>query len=112
MTLTELAPKSADEVADFKHWARKKYGGLKDALYAMDSDRNGKLTFNEFRGACELYGFGSTHLKLIFQCMDTDGGGVIEAEEVKWLDKWDPPQYLYFEANEEQWDQFRKSLLN
>merc|ERR1719456_497280 len=57
MTLSELAPKSSDEIADFKHWARRKYGGMKEALVAMDTDRSGKLNLAEFVKACVDNGF-------------------------------------------------------
>merc|ERR1719171_2787995 len=72
MTLSELAPKSSDEIADFKHWARRKFGGMKEALVEMDNDKNGKLNFPEFAKACVDNGFQSRHLKLIFQAMDID----------------------------------------
>merc|ERR1719247_2197756 len=111
MTLSELAPKSSDELADFKHWARQTFGGMKEALIAMDRDHNGKLNMTEFTRACADHGFACRHLKLVFQCMDTDGAGTIESNEVKWLDKWDPPSFLYYEKDAAMWEKMKALVI-
>jgi Ca2+-binding EF-hand superfamily protein len=112
MSLSELAPKSSDELADFKYWARRKYGGLKEAICMMDKSHDGKLSWPEFRQACESNGFNNPHLKVIFAAMDVGGGGTIESDEVAWLDKWDPPQFLYHDADEDMWLRMKERLLS
>jgi Ca2+-binding EF-hand superfamily protein len=111
ITLSELAPKSADEVADFKHWAKKTFGSMKEAFICMDADRNGVLSMEEFCMAAKKFGFTNNRLKLIFQCLDVNGRGTVKADEVRWLDKWDPPQYLYFDADKEAWVKFKDQLI-
>jgi len=111
ITLSELAPKSADEVADFKHWAKKTFGSMKEAFICMDADRNGVLSMEEFCMAAKKFGFNNTRLRLIFQCLDVNGRGTVKSEEVRWLDKWDPPQYLYFDADKESWLIFKQQLI-
>jgi hypothetical protein len=65
----------------------------------------------EFCMAAKKFGFNNTRLKLIFQCLDVNGRGTVKADEVRWLDKWDPPQYLYFEADTASWLKFKEVLV-
>lgn len=111
ISLCELAPKTVVEVADFKHWAKKVFGSMKEAFISMDTDRNGILSNEEFCNACVKYGFMNEKLKLVFQCLDLAGKGIVKSDEVRWLDKWDPPQYLYFKADEEAWLKLKAGLL-
>jgi Ca2+-binding EF-hand superfamily protein len=111
ITLSSFAPKSADEVADFKRWSKESFGSLKEALDVMDTDHSGGLSCDEFCSACNKYGFESERLRLIYQSLDIEANGRLNANMIKWLDKWDPPGYLYGDADQPAYARFKEILL-
>lgn len=118
VSFLEFAPEHALDLTRFKHWATQQFGSLQDLFRAMDEDKDGKVTFPEFQNACQTHGcptrlMGS--ISVIFLLLDYQidnvGLGTITVDELAFLDKWKPPDYLWQESDAEARDKFKAALM-
>jgi len=49
--------------------------------------------------------------QIVFQALDSLGCGLITIEDLEWLDRWDAPEYLSAEPDEEAWNQLKDLLV-
>jgi Ca2+-binding EF-hand superfamily protein len=71
ITLDQLDPESAQLLRDFRRAARAKHGGLLNAWYYFDSNKNHRVDMDEFIQACKNMGFKGNARKL-FECLKID----------------------------------------
>jgi len=101
LDFTEFAPENALDLARFKHWSVETFGSVGSMFRALDSDRNGRITFEEFRNACISSGLPARlqeSIRTLFLLVDDPNDyaskGVITADEMGFLDTWQCPVYL------------------
>lgn len=98
-TLLELDPQSADDLARFKMWAERRFAvGVKNWLPRLDTDGNANLTKAEFAEECPKRGYRHT-LEPLFQMIDVENDHHITAADLRFLDSWNPPEYLLREPD-------------
>lgn len=101
ITITEFVPVAALQLAKFKHWADERFGSVQKAFHHFDSDRNGKMTMQEFIRGCNGQDFPADlkgSIQALFDVMDDSrsmGKALITAEEISFLDAWKCPDYLW-----------------
>ena len=72
----------------FRSYCRKRFGGLREAMKAIDPNGNALVSFQEFRSAIELYQIpyvqitGAPSIKELWQQFDKDGNGTIDKWEL------------------------------
>lgn len=119
ISFTHFAMDLSYVLARFKQWATKEYGTVVGAFRAFDTQRDGKLTFQEFSNACNKTGFTATFpeisIRQVFDLMDDavdqSSMGRLTENEVKFLDNWDCPEYIFEEVDADLFDRFREILL-
>lgn len=91
ITLEELDPVANKFLMDFRNWCRKEFGTVKSAFSVFDEDGSNSLTFEEFRGACRIYGY-TGHYRKLFDSCDINQEGTLSLKEVAFLDEWEVKQ--------------------
>jgi len=101
LSFTEFAPENALDLARFKQWAVETFGSMHEMYLALDTDGNGKVTFDEFSRACSSHGLPARlqeSMKTLFLLVDDPNDyssrGVITEDEIMFLDAWQCPVYL------------------
>lgn len=112
VTLLEVDADVAAELAAFKGWANETFGpSIEDAFAHLDTNGNRNLSYSEFKEALDNFGFRArTSCKTLFQMLDKDGLGVVTLDEITFLDKWEPPAFLFCEPNEVALQRFKARL--
>eukprot|EP00927_Polykrikos_kofoidii_P079737 TRINITY_DN76557_c0_g1_i1.p1 TRINITY_DN76557_c0_g1~~TRINITY_DN76557_c0_g1_i1.p1 ORF type:complete len:604 (+),score=104.50 TRINITY_DN76557_c0_g1_i1:330-2141(+) len=118
VSFLEFAPEDALDLARLKVWATDLWGGIGNMFEVMDFDRNGKVTFAEFAETCMREGLPgklNESLKTLFLLLDSDNltalsKNVITKDELKFLDVWVVPPYLYAKPDFDAMHAFKRAL--
>lgn len=89
ITLREISPTTVDRLLGWKSWADAEMGSVRAAFKILDADNSGSLTKQEFRRACQDFGFVGDCRKLFME-LDCSRGGTVSLNEVTFLDDWQP----------------------
>lgn len=117
ISFSEFCPETALDLARFKQWAVEKFGGMQATFRAFDTDRSGNITLAEFDAAARaLEGFPPAlvdSIQSLFLLLDKPEGitGVITEDELKFLDAWQPPEYLWAKPDVGAKERFKIALL-
>lgn len=88
ISLLDVDPVSASEIAQFKCWAIKKFGEFFcQSFKQLDTDKSGCVDLEEFRSAIQKRGFEG-NVDSLFALLDTDEQGTLSIDEIKRLDRW------------------------
>eukprot|EP00445_Apocalathium_hangoei_P077311 CAMPEP_0204191908 /NCGR_PEP_ID=MMETSP0361-20130328/60441_1 /ASSEMBLY_ACC=CAM_ASM_000343 /TAXON_ID=268821 /ORGANISM="Scrippsiella Hangoei, Strain SHTV-5" /LENGTH=742 /DNA_ID=CAMNT_0051152923 /DNA_START=20 /DNA_END=2245 /DNA_ORIENTATION=+ len=87
ITLREIDPVAASELARFRCFAHDEFGSVLLAFEALDKDGSGSLTLREFMRGLNGHGFKGDILRL-YSSMDFDESGRLSDFEVAFLDEW------------------------
>lgn len=106
VSFLHFAAEDAVVLAHFKHWADTEHGSCAGVFHALDSSRDGKLSYVEFSRGLKRLGF-TTHvhacMRTLFDLIDDSGDDsskrCITAQEIGFMDKWDCPEYLWAEPD-------------
>jgi len=86
--LTEINPRGAHLLAEFRRWANLFFGSVMNAFMVLDADGGGALTRSEFKKSATKYCFRGDREEL-FTLLDIGGDGDITVEEMAFLDEWE-----------------------
>lgn len=119
ITITEFVPAAALQLARFKHWADTKFGSVQNAFHRFDRDRNGKMSLQEFARGCHGEDFPDelkASVLTLFDVMDdsrtcSTGKAVITADELRFLDAWKCPDYLWVAPDDAAKKAFQDALV-
>jgi len=102
----EFAPEHALDLARFKHWAVETFGSIQNTFKALDTDGNGRLSFEEFKAACSHQGLPERlkeSIRMLFLLVDDPSDyssrGTLTVDEIIFLDVWQCPVYLQEKAD-------------
>eukprot|EP00746_Dinoflagellata_sp_MGD_P162686 gnl/MRDRNA2_/MRDRNA2_90355_c0_seq1.p1 gnl/MRDRNA2_/MRDRNA2_90355_c0~~gnl/MRDRNA2_/MRDRNA2_90355_c0_seq1.p1 ORF type:complete len:983 (+),score=179.69 gnl/MRDRNA2_/MRDRNA2_90355_c0_seq1:363-2951(+) len=105
-------PLSVLELASLKQFFDSEFGSTKRAFRALDKDRNGKLTVQEFRAAVKEKGYQTEEpLTYLFKMLDLNKDCSVTEGELEFLDRLDCPEYLGVEPDFEAWNRFKEKML-
>lgn len=91
ISLQEIDPVANEFLMDFRNWCHKEFGTVKSAFVVFDEDGSNSLSFEEFRGACRIYGYTGNFRRLFDSC-DINQEGSLSLKEVAFLDEWEVAQ--------------------
>jgi len=128
LSLEQLSPESADVLASFRRWLIVGFGSCvafwqsPECLAKRrkahpnregDSILANNMSIVTFLQVLNFYEcpFNAT-CHYICKCLDKSGGEFICLSDLAWLDKWDPPEALTLEPDEDAWEDFKVLLLN
>lgn len=109
-SIDELDPKNAEILAQFKVWVTEKFGSVRAAFEAMDSDSTRFINAVEFANALKKFDF-SRPSKQLFSHFDKDGDGKIVIEDVLFLENWNPLPFLVVPPNYKARNEIRRLIL-
>lgn len=88
-------PQGAIDLATLCHWCRETFGSVVETHKALDTDRNGKLTKNEFLEGALCRGLQTREcVDCLFEMLDLDKDCKVKLEELRFLDIWKPLPFL------------------
>lgn len=95
----EFAPEHALELSCFKLWAGQRFGSLQGSFASMDANRDGRITFSEFKRGCLDNGLPEQLIPTIntlFLMVDSEEQckGTITKGELAYVDNWESPGFL------------------
>eukprot|EP00929_Paragymnodinium_shiwhaense_P119071 TRINITY_DN90959_c0_g1_i1.p1 TRINITY_DN90959_c0_g1~~TRINITY_DN90959_c0_g1_i1.p1 ORF type:complete len:808 (+),score=214.51 TRINITY_DN90959_c0_g1_i1:146-2569(+) len=126
LRLEKLCVQSADYLGAFSGWAKEHFGSLaaiwdtketvrwrekpqqKDGRWASGK----KMSFNAFAHA--LQELSCPHMatnaqrSVIGSALDAHSCGFISKDDLEWLDRWDPPEWLMASPDQAAWEEVRK----
>eukprot|EP00929_Paragymnodinium_shiwhaense_P048191 TRINITY_DN24400_c1_g1_i1.p1 TRINITY_DN24400_c1_g1~~TRINITY_DN24400_c1_g1_i1.p1 ORF type:complete len:854 (-),score=162.62 TRINITY_DN24400_c1_g1_i1:40-2601(-) len=126
--LEELCVKTADVLASFKSFADSKFGSCvafwdhpttakirqgpqTDARWASTK----KMLIPAVYQALQAHGFKTVEdawrRYALFSALDIYSCGFISREDLKWLDRWDPPDWIVAQPDPQAWAQIRAAML-
>lgn len=111
ITIDELDLKSAEILADFRHFIKEKFGNSHDAFLAIDADGTRRVLINEFAASLKFYGF-TRPARSLFHGLNRHGRKTIVEEDLKFLDDWKPLPYLTVSVNHKAAAEFKQLLFN
>lgn len=96
ITILELDAQSAISLAEFKTVIRDRFGGsAMNAFNFMDDNHSDRLFKDEFVGSMKKLGFKARTAARLFSMFDCHRLGSITSKDVVFLDRWNPPPYLF-----------------
>lgn len=75
-------------LSNFRKWAIVEFGSLRSLFAVFDDDCSGSLSWQEFRYACNVYGYDGS-IRSLFNALDVDQTGSLTLKEVVFLEDWD-----------------------
>lgn len=128
LSLEEVAESAADILASFRDWAHATSGScsllwdtceMSDARSAAGRaglwPSNKKMLLSSFTDALRSLGWPSivdaNQRSLLCSSLDFHGCGFVARSDLEWLDKWIPPEWLYAEADANEWKQLANLML-
>mmetsp|Transcript_32410 Transcript_32410/g.58940 ORF Transcript_32410/g.58940 Transcript_32410/m.58940 type:complete len:802 (+) Transcript_32410:84-2489(+) len=109
-SIDELDPRNAEILAHFKVWIDKVFGNVAAAFAVIDADNTKRITLDEFDGALRRYNFPRP-TALLFSQLDKDGNKKLEIDDLLFLDKWKPLDFLLVPPNYDAMEEVRRKLL-
>ena len=109
-SIDELDPRNAEILAQFKVWVTQRFGGVRAAFEAIDSDSTRFITSAEFSAAMTKFEFTKPS-KQLFSHFDKDGDGKIVIEDVLFLENWNPLPFLVVPPNYKAKNEIRRLIL-
>eukprot|EP00746_Dinoflagellata_sp_MGD_P058853 gnl/MRDRNA2_/MRDRNA2_251447_c0_seq1.p1 gnl/MRDRNA2_/MRDRNA2_251447_c0~~gnl/MRDRNA2_/MRDRNA2_251447_c0_seq1.p1 ORF type:complete len:360 (-),score=75.88 gnl/MRDRNA2_/MRDRNA2_251447_c0_seq1:179-1183(-) len=107
LSLNEIWPEAYTLLYSFVKFCQSEYGSVYKAFLKLDDNGNGRLSHSEFRTAATACNFSEADSDLLFEGLDWQNDGRVEAGEVAFLDKW----YMERDAKEEQiWNKLADAL--
>eukprot|EP00929_Paragymnodinium_shiwhaense_P096010 TRINITY_DN5743_c0_g1_i1.p1 TRINITY_DN5743_c0_g1~~TRINITY_DN5743_c0_g1_i1.p1 ORF type:complete len:681 (-),score=103.67 TRINITY_DN5743_c0_g1_i1:400-2442(-) len=108
-----FAPEAALAIAELLHYARTHYGSVRDmGLFTATAELNAKVTKAQFVKAFKRKGFTRDDaIRYAWELVDRDGDGSVTCGEALVLDKWEFPEWLVGDVDEEAAEYFKKKLL-
>lgn len=100
ITLLDFDPPVAIILAKFKQLMESTFGTITESFAYLDENSSGKLYKDEFVKQIRALGYKGPAARL-HDLLDRQGFGVITLPEMVFLKAWQPPQYLFSEANAE-----------
>lgn len=121
-SLDEFAGVEARQLALFKSWVDKNFGGVKGAIgaFAAKCKKKGmrgkhakSFDKHDFVYACRVLGFEHDAADL-FDILDWDveGDSHLTFKDLRFLDTWEPVEWLTAEADQDEADAFKDCLIN
>jgi len=111
ISIDELDPKSAETLAHFCAWIAEHFGSATGAFRELDRNNKNSVSQHEFLSEVKELGFHKP-AKALFHGLDKDGKKAIVLEDLLFLDRWRPAQFLLAVPNQSAVDHFRSSLVN
>jgi len=126
INLEEVCPQEGSALAKFQVWAYERAGSVaglwetEEAKLARAKRRgfgsfmaDNKMKLKSFQEALEQIGWpgDSQERQTIFQALDSLGCGLITIEDLEWLDRWEAPEYLSAEPDEEAWHELKELFI-
>jgi len=126
INLEEVCPQEGSALAKFQVWAYEKAGSVaglwetEEAKLARAKRRgygsftsDKKMRLSSLQEALEMMDWpgDAEERQIVFQALDSLGCGLITIEDLEWLDRWDAPEYLSAEPDEEAWNQLKDLLV-
>lgn len=84
ITLNEICEDSAFLWVDFKQWCAMNFESGEDIICRVGDGQ--KILYQQFVEMLPRQGWKGKYEAILFTCMDADDSGVIEIEDLKWLD--------------------------
>lgn len=113
LSLDELDPKGAEILAQLQAFAQKQFGGSAACFKAFDKQNLKKLGQPEFVAALKEHGCGfQKYAKHLFHYLNREGGKEIREEDMRFLDKWKPPEFLLVPPNPQAMEKVKSILLD
>ncbi|CAE7836211.1 unnamed protein product [Symbiodinium sp. CCMP2592] len=109
-SVDELDPVGAETLAHFKVWVDTEFGGIRNAFRQIDEDNTKSITIKEFDKALRNFNF-PRQSKALFQMLDKDANGKLEMEDLIFLEKWQPLEFLLMAPDHQAKQEFRELLL-
>lgn len=109
-SLEEFDAKSAEVLAHFREFMVIRFGSCVNGFRRLDKYNTKKLRLAEFLSSLKTLGFHRP-AKMIFRGLDRTGEKVIREEDVRFLDKWVPPQWLTAVPDPSAAEELKESLL-
>jgi hypothetical protein len=111
ITILELDAPAAITLAEFKHVIQEKFqGSALTAFCHMDDNRSDRLFKDEFVRSMRQLGFKSSSAAKLFSMFDRQRLGSITSKDVAFLDRWNPPPYLFSKPDTAGLDNFKTAL--
>jgi len=99
VSLLELHPQSAMLLASFKHVINKQFDGTAKAMFAfLDDNASNRVTKGEFLESMSRLIFDGS-ASALFYLLDRRGWGFLSLEDITFLDKWQPPSYIFAQSD-------------
>eukprot|EP00746_Dinoflagellata_sp_MGD_P006644 gnl/MRDRNA2_/MRDRNA2_113060_c0_seq1.p1 gnl/MRDRNA2_/MRDRNA2_113060_c0~~gnl/MRDRNA2_/MRDRNA2_113060_c0_seq1.p1 ORF type:complete len:651 (+),score=131.82 gnl/MRDRNA2_/MRDRNA2_113060_c0_seq1:137-2089(+) len=115
LSFLHFDPESAMMLASFKKIANQKFGSIADLCNSIDTDRNGKLSFNEFLEGCNMFDLTDVQASLwcIFKMFGlcSDRNAAIAIKDIGFLDMWDCPEYLLVKPDVEGLENWKSVMM-
>eukprot|EP00434_Breviolum_minutum_P029525 symbB.v1.2.026106.t1/scaffold2578.1/size75865/7 len=109
-SLDELDPVGAEILANFKVWVDSEFGGIRNAFRKIDEDNTKTISVKEFEKALRTWNFPRA-TKQVFHMLDKDANGKLEMDDVIFLEKWQPLEFLLVHPDHKAKEEFKELLL-
>eukprot|EP00933_Yihiella_yeosuensis_P042204 TRINITY_DN36752_c0_g1_i1.p1 TRINITY_DN36752_c0_g1~~TRINITY_DN36752_c0_g1_i1.p1 ORF type:complete len:1033 (+),score=228.36 TRINITY_DN36752_c0_g1_i1:229-3327(+) len=108
-SIDEFDLKSGEVLAYFRNFIIEKFGTVAATFNTLDQARKQKISLAKFQEAMQKLGFPHPSKKL-FHILDKTGSKYIEEADIKFLDRWQPLEFLTASKNDAARDEM-KALL-
>eukprot|EP00930_Biecheleria_cincta_P042379 TRINITY_DN29156_c0_g1_i1.p1 TRINITY_DN29156_c0_g1~~TRINITY_DN29156_c0_g1_i1.p1 ORF type:complete len:803 (+),score=151.56 TRINITY_DN29156_c0_g1_i1:87-2495(+) len=88
ITLQEFDSEVSQTLLEFRSWCHEEFGNCKAAFSVFDGEGSNSLSFQKFRGACKVYGFGG-NIRRVFDCCDQSHSKSLSSKDIAFLDDWE-----------------------
>eukprot|EP00927_Polykrikos_kofoidii_P061480 TRINITY_DN56314_c0_g1_i1.p1 TRINITY_DN56314_c0_g1~~TRINITY_DN56314_c0_g1_i1.p1 ORF type:complete len:738 (-),score=101.82 TRINITY_DN56314_c0_g1_i1:148-2361(-) len=110
ITILELHPQSAMLLAAFKQLIVTELGGTSDTAFRqLDEHRTHRIMLSDFELALRHH--PEIPLNNLFDLLDRRGLGFIVSQDLAFLDKWNPPCYVFVEPDPQGLHRIKEVLL-
>lgn len=100
ITLQEICSSSAVMLADFKLFIEDKFGGsVSKAMRTVDDNHSNRVQKNEFVASMQNLAYEG-NAKILFDLLARSAFGCLTVENLKFLEQWNPPPYLFSQPDE------------
>jgi len=112
INLTELDASAAMLLAEFKLLLHQHFDGkVAKAIEVLDENRSNKIFKAEFVSALRKLGYQGRS-KQLFDLLARQSLGFMSAEDLNFLERWNPPPYIFSVPDVQGFVLFKESMLN